>query len=304
MTSAADPHKGWLRRLIGYCWRYPKLVTFALLGSLVYTIVAVLIPLIQRDIVNNAILTHRQPIWPGATALIIAALVGFGGVYTRRYLGGRMSLDVQHDLRTEMFAVAVPARRRPPGRAADRPARQPVDLRRQHDPGPAGVPADPARQRRCCSSLSLVVDGVAVAAAHARRARGRAGAVRDLAGARGSELFPASWDAQQQAGDVARRRSRKRSPACASSRASARRSGSSSGSRARAAACYAARVRAVRLTSHGTTRRCRPSRRSARSACSRSAAGWPSAATSRSARSSRSPPTSPSWSARSARSPA
>ena len=64
-----------------------------------------LIPLIQRDIVNNAILTHRQPIWLGATALIIAAMLNFGGVFTRRYLGGRMSLDVQHDLRTEMFAA-------------------------------------------------------------------------------------------------------------------------------------------------------------------------------------------------------
>ncbi|HEX2319807.1 MAG TPA: ABC transporter ATP-binding protein [Streptosporangiaceae bacterium] len=104
MTSAADQQRRWLRRLIGYCWRYPKLVTFALLGSLVYTAVAVIIPLIQRDIVNNAILTHRQPIWVGATALVIAALVGFAGVYTRRYLGGRVSLDVQHDLRTAMFA--------------------------------------------------------------------------------------------------------------------------------------------------------------------------------------------------------
>jgi ATP-binding cassette subfamily B protein len=105
VRSAADPHKIWLRRLIGYCWRYPRLVIFALLGSLVATVVAVIIPLIQRDIVNNAILTHRQPIWLGATALVIAALVAFGGVFTRRYLGGRMSLDVQHDLRTEMFAA-------------------------------------------------------------------------------------------------------------------------------------------------------------------------------------------------------
>jgi len=105
MTPAADPHKRWLRRLIGYCWRYPRLVTFALLGSLVATVVAVIIPLIQRDIVNNAILTQRQPIWVGATLLVIAALVAFGGVFTRRYLGGRMSLDVQHDLRTEMFAA-------------------------------------------------------------------------------------------------------------------------------------------------------------------------------------------------------
>src|SRR5215468_7984923 len=105
MTPAADPHQRWLRRLIGYCWRYPRLVTLALGGSLVATIVAVFIPLIQRDIVNNAILTHRQPIWIGAMALIIAALVNFAGVFTRRYLGGRMSLDVQHDLRTEMFTA-------------------------------------------------------------------------------------------------------------------------------------------------------------------------------------------------------
>ncbi len=104
MTSA-EPHQRWLRRLTGYCWRYPRLVTFAFAGSLLATIVMVIIPLIQRDIVNNAILSHRQPIWVGATALVIAALVSFGGVFTRRYLGGRLSLDVQHDLRTEMFTA-------------------------------------------------------------------------------------------------------------------------------------------------------------------------------------------------------
>jgi ATP-binding cassette, subfamily B, bacterial len=104
MASSADPHQRWLRRLIGYCWRYPRHLLFALGGSALATVVAVIIPLIQRDIVNNAILAHRQPIWLGATALVFAALVSFAGVYTRRYLGGRLSLDVQHDLRTEMFA--------------------------------------------------------------------------------------------------------------------------------------------------------------------------------------------------------
>ena len=76
----------------------------ALGGSLLATVVAVAIPLIQRDVVNNAILSHRQPIWIGATLLVIAAVVSFFGVYTRRYLGGALSLHVQHDLRTELFA--------------------------------------------------------------------------------------------------------------------------------------------------------------------------------------------------------
>jgi ATP-binding cassette, subfamily B, bacterial len=105
MTTAADSHQRWLRRLIGCCWRYPRLVIFALGGSLLATVIAVVIPLIQRDIVNNAILAHRQPIWIGASALLVAAVLNFAGVFTRRYLGGRMSLDVQHDLRTEMFAA-------------------------------------------------------------------------------------------------------------------------------------------------------------------------------------------------------
>ncbi len=104
MTSAADPQAGWLRRLTGYCLRYPRLLLLALGGSLLATLVAVAIPLIQRDIVNNAILADRQPIWIGATALVIAAVLSFAGVFVRRYLGGRLSLDVQHDLRTEMFA--------------------------------------------------------------------------------------------------------------------------------------------------------------------------------------------------------
>ena len=32
-----------------------------------------------------------------------AAVVSFGAVYLRRYRGGQLSLDVQHDLRTALF---------------------------------------------------------------------------------------------------------------------------------------------------------------------------------------------------------
>ncbi|HET9898429.1 MAG TPA: ABC transporter ATP-binding protein [Streptosporangiaceae bacterium] len=105
MKSAADPHQRWLRRLIRYCGRHPKAVFLSLGGSLLATLTTVLIPLIQRDIVNNAILARRQPIWLGASALLVAAGLSFAGVYTRRYFGSRVSLDVQHDLRTEMFSA-------------------------------------------------------------------------------------------------------------------------------------------------------------------------------------------------------
>jgi ATP-binding cassette, subfamily B, bacterial len=61
------------------------------------------IPLVQRRIIDDVLLTHRQSIWPLAALLLAVAAVNFGAIYTRRYLGGRVSLDVQYDLRTELF---------------------------------------------------------------------------------------------------------------------------------------------------------------------------------------------------------
>jgi ATP-binding cassette, subfamily B, bacterial len=95
--------EGWLRRLIGYCWRHRRLTVIAFGASVLTTVITTAIPLIQRDIIDNAILTHKQPIWPGATALLLAAVFSFAGVYLRRYRGGQLSLEVQHDLRTELF---------------------------------------------------------------------------------------------------------------------------------------------------------------------------------------------------------
>jgi ATP-binding cassette, subfamily B, bacterial len=95
---------GWLRRLAGYCWRHPGLEIAALGGSLVATLVQATIPLIMAWIVDSAIIAHHEPIWLGAAVLIVAGLLSFAGVYTRRYRGGQLSLDVQHDMRTELFA--------------------------------------------------------------------------------------------------------------------------------------------------------------------------------------------------------
>ena len=97
--------EGWLRRLAAYCWRYPRNVVLALGGTLVVTAVAAVVPLIQRQIVDDLVGPGHPAVWPLAVLLLGAALTSFAGLYLRRYRGGQVSLDVQHDLRTQMLGA-------------------------------------------------------------------------------------------------------------------------------------------------------------------------------------------------------
>jgi ATP-binding cassette subfamily B protein len=96
--------RGWLKRLAGYCWRYPRNVLLALSGTVV-TAIAAVVPLIQRQIVDELVGPGHLAVWPLAVLLLGAALASFGGLYLRRYRGGQVFLDVQHDLRTQMLGA-------------------------------------------------------------------------------------------------------------------------------------------------------------------------------------------------------
>jgi len=93
----------WLRRLAGYCWRFKRDVIIALAGAVLYTVATLIIPLLQRNVIDNVIVSHKESVWPLAIGLLIAAAANFAGVYMRRYRGGKMALDVQHAMRTELF---------------------------------------------------------------------------------------------------------------------------------------------------------------------------------------------------------
>ncbi|TXS02504.1 ABC transporter ATP-binding protein [Streptomyces sp. col6] len=96
---------GWARRLTGYAWNYRRNVLLALGSSLGGMAVMALVPLITKVIIDDVVVGHTRSlaVWTGL--LIVAAVLVYAFTYIRRYYGGRLALDVQHDLRTGMYGT-------------------------------------------------------------------------------------------------------------------------------------------------------------------------------------------------------
>ncbi|MBW1603086.1 ABC transporter ATP-binding protein [Streptomyces sp. JJ66] len=107
-TEADAGHgPGWARRLAAHCWRYRRNVLLALGASLAGMGVLALVPLITKAVIDDITAgdTGSMPLW--ISLLIASAVVVYGLTYLRRYYGGRLALDVQHDLRTDMYGAIV-----------------------------------------------------------------------------------------------------------------------------------------------------------------------------------------------------
>ncbi|UQX01250.1 ABC transporter ATP-binding protein [Streptomyces sp. RerS4] len=98
-----DGKQGWGRRLAAYTWRYKVNVLLALGSSLAGMAVMALVPLVTKVIIDDVIGNKTKDMAPWAGMLIGAAVLVYVLTYIRRYYGGRLALDVQHDLRTDMY---------------------------------------------------------------------------------------------------------------------------------------------------------------------------------------------------------
>ncbi|WP_236240781.1 ABC transporter ATP-binding protein [Streptomyces sp. CC228A] len=97
------PARGWARRLWEYCRRHPVDVWLALGSSLGGMALMAVVPLITKVVIDDVIgeADGSLTLWIGL--LVGSALAVYVLTYIRRYYGGRLALDVQHDLRTEMY---------------------------------------------------------------------------------------------------------------------------------------------------------------------------------------------------------
>jgi ATP-binding cassette subfamily B protein len=91
--------------LSGYAWRYRLNVVLALGSSLGGMAVMALVPLIIKVVIDDVITAQTRSLNTWTGLLIAAALAVYVMTYIRRYYGGRLALDVQHDLRTDMYGT-------------------------------------------------------------------------------------------------------------------------------------------------------------------------------------------------------
>ncbi|MBP2322928.1 ATP-binding cassette subfamily B protein [Kibdelosporangium banguiense] len=94
---------GWIRRLAGAAWRHRRLVLFSVLASVIGVGFQAVGPILVKVAVDGAVAGHTDGLAGLVAALVVMELLTFGSAFVRRYLGGRLALDVQHDLRQRVF---------------------------------------------------------------------------------------------------------------------------------------------------------------------------------------------------------
>src|SRR5947199_416383 len=93
------PTPGWIRRLARAAMRHRGVAVTALMASGLGVSLDAVGPLLTRSAVDQAAAGSTAALVPIVVAILALALVRFGAAFLRRFMGGRLALDVQHDLR-------------------------------------------------------------------------------------------------------------------------------------------------------------------------------------------------------------
>jgi len=104
-TAPLGPEAGgWLRRLSPLWWAHRRVVALALVASVFSSATLAVAPWLQKVVIDDAILHHRYRIGPllAVMAGVFALQFLFSGL--RRFSAGRVSWDIDFDLRNTVFS--------------------------------------------------------------------------------------------------------------------------------------------------------------------------------------------------------
>ncbi|GGL35682.1 ABC transporter ATP-binding protein [Nocardia jinanensis] len=93
---------GWLRYLARRCLVHRRLVIGAYAGAAAAAALTAVLPLVVRHVVDTLTVT-ADSVAPWALLLLVLGVVRFGASFTRRVSSSKLSLGVQHDLRRDLF---------------------------------------------------------------------------------------------------------------------------------------------------------------------------------------------------------
>jgi len=102
-TPDPPPTRGWIRRLLPWLRPHGRNVRIAFGAAVIGSGIAAAVPAVEREIIDRVIITHDSPLAPWLILMAVLAVGTFGASYLRRFVGGRVSLDVQFDLRNAIY---------------------------------------------------------------------------------------------------------------------------------------------------------------------------------------------------------
>jgi ATP-binding cassette subfamily B protein len=94
---------GWLRRLAPFLGVHRGKVAAAVGASIFGQTILALAPAVEKVIVDDVLVHQRRALGPLLTLLLAIGVVGFGAAFVRRYIGGRLALEVTYDLRNAIY---------------------------------------------------------------------------------------------------------------------------------------------------------------------------------------------------------
>lgn len=102
-TANAKPAEGWIRRVSHYLKPHWKSAAGAFVASAIGMTATAFTPLVLRQAVDVGIVAAAKPLAPFIWLLLGLAVIRFATAFVRRLLGGRFSLDLEYDMRNEIY---------------------------------------------------------------------------------------------------------------------------------------------------------------------------------------------------------